>query len=109
MSSAPLSTAAVPASSRRTGRTRPSVTAAATVMPSSRGDRQQRQADLDDALLVGAGADDGSAGEPPHLAARGVDLAVEIVAPIVEIGEQIARLRLLPGRRGGSSLASTAS
>lgn len=35
VSSAPPSTAAVPASSRRTGRTRPRVTAAATMMPSN--------------------------------------------------------------------------
>ena len=99
VSSAPPSTAAVPGSSRRTGRTRPSVTSGGDDDAERTGDRQQRQADRDDALLIGAGADDRGAGEPAHLAARGIDLAVEIVAPVVEIGEQS---RQLPGAAGGA-------
>src|SRR5580704_497974 len=48
-----------------------------------RGDRQQRQANLNNVPLVGAGPDDGDTGEATHLAPRGIDLAVEIVTPIV--------------------------
>ena len=70
-----------------------------------RGDRQQCQADRDDAPLVGASADDSRTGEPTHFAARGVDLAVEIVAPIVELAEQLAGQRLVAGLGGGQQFA----
>src|SRR5256885_376317 len=93
VSSAPPSTAAVPASRRRTGRTRPRVTAAATVMPSNAAiasvgiadcHELQRQANLDNMPLIGAGSDDGGTGEPTHLAPRGINLVVEVVPPIVQ-------------------------
>jgi hypothetical protein len=38
-------------------------------------------------LLVGAGGGDCGAGEPPHLAPRRVELAVDIVPSIIQLGE----------------------
>ena len=63
------------------------------------GDRQQREADFDDTLLIGAGAEDRGAGEASHFDARRLDAAVEIVAPAVELGEDAAFVGALP--RGG--------
>jgi hypothetical protein len=72
--------------------------------PEHPGDRQKHQADFDHAPLVGACPDNGGAGEPPHLAPRRVDLAIEIVPPIVQLGEQLADLRLTVGPGSGQQL-----
>jgi hypothetical protein len=60
---------------------------------------------LDNVTLVGAGSDDGGTGEATHLAPGGIDLAVEIVTPIVQFGEQFGRENLVVCLGGGQELA----
>src|SRR5580693_4703965 len=101
VSSAPCSTAAVPSSRRRTGRTRPRGDEGGDSKAKQRRNGQQCHANRDDAPLVGARADNGSTREAAHLVAGGVDLAVEIVAQIVQFAEQFAGHRFV-ARLGGA-------
>ena len=64
------------------------------------GDRQQRQADCDGALLIGTGGADRAARQLPHLAARRVDAAVEIVAHLVERRQQPSGVGAVAGLCG---------
>jgi hypothetical protein len=90
-----------PASRRRTGRTRPRVTAAATMRPFRSGLSAPVRARSPRLARVR-----GSAGKWPvsHLAAGSVDLAVEIVAQLVQLGEVLSSRWLVVGPGGGQQL-----
>ena len=71
-------------------------------------EQQQRQPDIDDAHLVGAGALDCVRGDAAHLGSRGSHPMVPIVAPLVETDAHAIRFRAIPGLRSGDPFRENA-